>query len=455
LPFADLSPYRDQEFFCDGFVEELIGALTKLENLRVLAPYSVLPFKGETHNLQSIGKRLGVSVVLKGSIRKEGERVRITAHLVNIRDGSYLWADTYERHVSDTFDIQEEDSRAIVDNLRVKLAATSNQPLVKRYTSNSEAHLSYLKGRHFWNKFTPDRFEKAIGSYQQAIALDAEHAPAFVGLAETYYLQAVFGIVKPTEIMPKAQHAVAQALTIDEAFGDAHRAMALVKAGYEWDWPGAEREFKRAIALNPNDAHTRWAYGHYLAQQVRVEEAIVQMKRAEELDPLSANTVSKGGIPFYIGRQYERAAEQFRKAIELDSNVWYIHEWLGQAYLGMGKFDEAVQALEKSIAVGGGRMPALLAELGRAHALAGRPQQARKLIKESEEEARRFRLHLGAFLTAFVYADLGEKDRAFQLLEKAYQDRYVELVWIKAWPASDKLRSDARFTALLKKMNLE
>ena len=265
---------------------------------------------------------------------------------------------------------------------------------------------------------------------------------------------AIFYFLPPHESMPKAKEAALKAVNADEALGEAHLALASIRFYYDWDWAGAEREYKRAIELSPGDARTRWFYGSYLVVQGRLEESLQEMKQAEASDPLSAVTLLKAGFPSYIGRQYQRAIEKFQESIELDPNLWPSHWWLGQGYVASSQFDEAVRAFEKTMAITG-RTPLILAELGRAHARRGNRGEARRLLQEAERRLKHSDEFVSSMEMAFVYADLGETERAFELLEKGYRDRQCGLIWIKVWPGLDPLRSDPRFTDLLHRMHLD
>ena len=437
LPFIDLSPSKDQGYFCDGLTEELIHALTKIEGLRVPARTSVFQLRGA--DLREIARQLHVGTVLEGSLRKDGNRLRVTAQLVRISDNSHLWSETYDREAGAVFSIQDDISRAIVDKLRVQLAGGANRPLVKSSTENSEAYNLYLRGRDALNRFTPDAANRSAGFFQQTIDKDGNYAQAYAGLADSYSEIAFFGTLAPRVAYPKAIQAAMKALQLDENLAEAHVALATPKMAYEWDWAMAEREYKRALALNPNDANARRQYGIQLMYQGRFREAIAEMRRSLDLDPLSARTSRELSTVFFHARVYDQAIEQGRKTLDLDPNYVRAYHTLGRAYLQKGMYTEAIAALTKWPDVGTGF-------LGYAYAVSGRRTEAMEIIEKQKEKGR-------SESVAMIYAGLGDKDRAFEWLEKAYKD-HLYLLTLKVNPESDPLRSDPRFDALLRRIGL-
>jgi len=320
LPFTNLSADKEQEYFCDGMAEEIINALTQLEGLRVVARTSSFSFRGKEIDVREIGRQLNIENLLEGSVRKAGNRVRITAQLINVADGYHLWSDKYDRNIEDIFAIQDEISLAIVDRLKVKLLKEEKAKLVKRFTENQEAYNLYLKGRYFWNRRYEGGLQKGIEFFQQAIEKDPLYALAYVGMADCYILLGHFGWLPPKEAYPRARTAAEKALEIDDKLAEAHTSMGWIRTFYDWDWVGAEEEFKRALNLNPNYATGYEWYAVSLAPMERLDEASILLKRALELDPLSLMISTVVGLGLYWARQYDEALDQYRRTLEMDPN---------------------------------------------------------------------------------------------------------------------------------------
>ena len=307
LPFADLSPDRDQEYFCDGMTEEIIDALAKVNGFRVVARTSSFAFKGKQQDIREIGKKLNVATVLEGSVRKDGNRLRVTAQLNSVADGYHLWSETYERELKDVFTVQDEISRAIVDTLQLKLASSARQP--RPPSENVEAYDLYLQGRYHWSRWRSEGAERAIEYFQQAIQKDPNYAAAYSGLADSYAWMGFFGALPPNEAMPKARQAALKALALDDTLAAAHTSLGYVKSLHEFDWPGAEREFKRALQLNAGDSDAHFGYGiTYLAPMGRLDEAVREMQTARDLDPLSPITNTYLGLAYqFVGNRTDAA----------------------------------------------------------------------------------------------------------------------------------------------------
>lgn len=450
LPFADLSPQKDQEYFCDGMTDELISALTKVEGLRVLSRTSAFQFKGKQDDLRQIGEQLRVGTVLRGSVRKEGNRLRITAQLIQVADGRYLWSETYEREMKDLFAVQDAISRALAQKLRVQLVGEQRR-LFNPHTENLEAYNLYLQGRYHWNQRTEKGLQRSVEYFEQAIARDRRFTLAYAGLADSHALLASYGVLPPREVMPKAKAAATRALEIDDTLGEAHASLGFVRSFYDWDWAGAEQEYRRAMQLNPGYATAHHWYSGYLRAVGRLPEALAAIRRAQELDPLSPAIGRDLGRVLLSLRRPDQAIEQYRKTLELDPNFpsGYLH--LGMAYEQKSMYEEAVAAGQKARDLPGGN-PLILAGLGHSYALWGKKDKARELLGELKELSRQ--RYVPAFDMALVHIGLDDKDRAFEWLEKACQERDGWLVWLKADPLFDSLRSDPRFAALLKKLGL-
>ena len=452
LPFEDQSPNKDQEYFCDGLSEELINRLTNIESLRVPAKTSSFFFKGKGSSIQEIGKVLNVNMILGGSLRKAGNKLRITVQLVNVIDGYTIWSNKYERNLEDYFALWDEISLAIVDNLKIKLLGEERAKLVKRHTENLEAYNLYVRGRYFLDKGTEEDMEKSLDYFQQAIEEDPTYAPAYVGKADCYIILADFGYLSSKEAYPKVRAAAEKALEMDNTLAGAYASLGYVKYRYDWDWAGAEKDFKRALDLDPNYGYAHLSYSLYLSDMGRHNEAIKEAKRGLESDALSLDFNNVLGWILYEASRYDRAIEQLQNLLEIDQNYWVAHENLARAYAGKGMYKKAIVEAQKAIELSG-RNKTAIATLGYIYALAGRKDKARKVLDDLLELSKKE--HVSSFWVAIVYTYLGQKDQAFEWLEKAYEEHEVYLSLLKVIPLLDSLRSDPRYKALLKKMNLE
>jgi TolB-like protein/predicted Ser/Thr protein kinase len=446
LPFTNVSADPENEFFCDGLAEELLNALGKIEELKVAARTSAFSFKGKNVNVSEIGRVLGVNTVLEGSVRKAEERVRITVQLVSIADGYHLWSERYDREMKDIFDVQDEITLAIVDALKVKLLGAKKAAVLKRHTRSPEAHEFYLRGLSYFMRWTPDFFQKAIESFDQAIAIDPRYAPAYAGLAECYTEMSFFGA--PREWMPKAKEAARQALELDDTLGNAHNSLAVIKMYYDRDYAGAEHEFKRGIALDPGSAHIHMWYGWYLGLMGRFDEGLKEQRRAQELDPLSDHSNFGIGATFYWSRQPERAIEHFHGVIELNPNFRIAYWFLTDAYVAKGDFASAIATIENApIALND---PVTLSAAGHAYGKAGERRKALEILSELERQSsQEYEL---AFHIAQIYLGLGDHEQALAWLEKACDERSIWLIWLGVDPKFDPLRSDPRFQDLLRRV---
>jgi serine/threonine-protein kinase len=447
LPFADLSPDKDQEYFCDGMTEEIIDALAKMNGFRVVARTSSFAFKGKQQDIREIGKKLNVATVLEGSVRKDGNRLRVTAQLNSVADGYHLWSETYERELKDVFTVQDEISRAIVDTLQLKLANASRRP--RPSSANVEAYDLYLQGRYHWSRWRSEGAERAIEYFQQAIRKDPNYAAAYSGLADSYAWLGFFGALTPNEAMPKARQAALKALALDDSLAAAHTSLGYVKTLYEFDWAGAEREFKRALQLNAGDSDAHFGYGiTYLAPMGRLDEAVHEMQTARELDPLSPIANTYLGLAYHFVGNRTESATQLRKALELDPGFVEARLELANLSIDQKNFSEFNSQLDlaKELA------PASRIDLMRAmgDALEGKQNDALQLVHKWEKPAG------GAFVRstsiASVYAVLGDKERMYASLERAYADRDGMLAFVNLQGVYRPFRSEPRFLALEKKL---
>jgi len=444
LPFVDLSPQKDQEYFCDGLAEELINRLTNIENLRIPARASAFSFKGKDLDIREIGEKLNVEMVLDGSVRKAGDKLRITAELVKTADGYPVWSKIYERNIEDTFALQDEISLAIIDSLQIKLFGKEKAKLVKRHTQNLEAYNLYLKGRFFWNKRTGEGMKKSVKYFEQAIHGDPTYALALAGLADSYITLTQWNFLPPKEAYPKAKKAVIRALEIDDLLAEAHNSLATVKSDFDWDWEGAEKEYKRAITLNPNYATAHQWYAEHLIKMGRFEEALTEFNRAQEIDPLSLIVNTIRGWPFQYTHEYDKAIEIYKKTLEMNPDFRPAHLYLADSYRLKGMYEEALK--EYKLLNDREGMAITYRKIGKA-------KEAHRLLNELMERSKH--TYVPPFKFVRIYFELGDNDQGFAWLERAYEDRDYNISRIKTSPIFDNVRSDPRFKAMLKKMGLE
>lgn len=452
LAFEDLSPQKDQGYFCDGFAESLINTLTKIENLRIPARASSFSFKDKEIDIQEIGKTLSVETVLQGSVQKSGNIIRITTQLINVADGSILWSEQYNREFEDVFTIQDEITMSIVDKLKVSLLSEEKEDLTKRYTKNFEAYNLYLKGRFHWNKRNEEEVKIGINYFQEAIDKDPAYAVAYSGLADCYNALGFYSALPPNEAFPKAKAAAQKAIEIDETLAEAHTSLAYASMYYDWDWSSTDREFKRAQELNASYPTTPHWHAEYLAAMGRLEEAIAEKKRASQLDPLSMIINTTVGWMYYFSGQYNQAIAQITETLEIDPNFFPAHFWLAQAYEQKGMLQEAILESQKAVTLSGN---STFTETSLAHVFAasGDTAKAKELLEHLKQLSTE--RYVSAYEIAEVYVGLGENDLAFYWLQKAFDERSRALIFLKVEPRLDSIRSDPRFNALLKKMNLD
>jgi eukaryotic-like serine/threonine-protein kinase len=449
LPFVNLSGDPEMEYLSDGITDTLINSLSQLRKLRVVPRGLTFRYKGREVDPQRVGSELDARAVLTGRVMQRGDTLLVGTELMDTVRLSQIWGAQYNRKMADIFVLQEEIAREITEKLRLQLTGDERKRLTKRATGNKEAYQLYLKGRYWLEKRTPEGFSKAIEYFQQAIAKDPTYALAYSGLADCYSFLPTFAFIPPKEAYPKAEEAAWKALEIDDTLAEAHTSLALVKASQNWDLSGAEREFRRAIALNPDYAFAHLWYGWILANTGRVEESIAEVKRALELDPLSLTINYFLGNTYNFARQYDQAIEQYRKTLELDPNFFISQTFLGLTYVQKSMYKEGISELEKAVAISPSNLS--LAFLGYGYAAAGRRLEAQKVLAQLNETSKE--KYVPALYRALIYAGLVEKDKAFEWLEKAYEEHYI--IAIKVSPVFDPLRSDPRFTDLLRRMNLQ
>jgi eukaryotic-like serine/threonine-protein kinase len=450
LPFLNASGDPNTEYLSDGIAESIIYSTSQLAELRVTPRSSVFRYKGKEIDPQTVGRELGVSAVLTGRVIQRGDDLTISAELVDLRNNRVLWGQQYTRKIGDILAIQEEIAREISQKLRLRLTSEDEKQLAKRYTENAAAYQLYLKGRYYWYKRTRDGYKKALEHFDQAIQKDPSYALAYTGLADCYNVLSSYGIASPKESFAKGKAAALKARDIDSSLAEARTSLAYIKYQYDWDFSGAEKEFKESIELNPNYATAHQWYALQLAGMGRMEEATLEITRAQEIDPTSLIANVNAGWIFYHARQYDRAIEQMRKSLEMDPNFarghWAISEPLEQKQ----RYEEAIAELQKARQLD--ETPIMLALLGHVYALTGKRSEAQKIIGELDEQSKR--MYVDPYFLAQIHTALGDPDKAFQELEKAYEEHSSWLVWLKVEPKFDSLRSDPRFTKLVQRIGL-
>jgi len=451
LPFADLSPNRDQEYFSDGLTDELITALSRVEGISVAARTSSFQFKGRQIDVNEIGRKLHVGAILEGSVRRSGNRVRITAQLVSTRDGYQLWSDAYDRELKDVFGVQEDIARSIISALQVKLGARGSRALRARPTADIEAYDLYLKGRFAWNQRTRIGMQLAVRYLEQAVARDSGFALAWAALADAYLLVIPYAGTSKEMDWPKAKATAAQALAIDSTMGEAYTALAYGTMIYDWNWSAAEANFHRAIAVDPAYPTGHQWYGDFLWSQGRFREAMDQMREALRLDPLSLIIGAEVAQTYYLQRQYDSAEAQLRATLQLDPNYAHSLYVIGMVYMQQHRYREARDVMQRAEQLGGFQED-LAGALAAAYAKAGDRAAATRYIAELE---RRVAVgHVGPFALALAYTGQGDLTRAFAYLDRAITIRDPFLPEDFLDPQLDRLRADPRFAAIAARMRI-
>jgi eukaryotic-like serine/threonine-protein kinase len=451
LPFESLSGDPQQEYFVDGMTEAIITKLAQLNALKVISRTSVMQYKGTKKSLPEIGRSLHVDAVVEGSVLRSGDRVRISAELVEASTDRQLLAQSYERDIRDVLALQSEIAQAITKEIRIKLTSQEQARLVTTVPVDPRAFEACLKGRYFWNKRTAEGFFRGVEYFEQGITADDKYAPAYAGLADSYLMLAEYGLLPPNEALPKAKAAAAKALALDDTLSEAHTSLGSIAEDYEWDWVGAQREFRRAIELNQGSATAHQWYAEFLAAMGRFDEALSEISRAREIDPLSLIINSVMGEVLYESRQYDQAIEQLHKTMEIDPNFAETHRLLGETYVQLGRTDKAASEFKKAMSLSGDS-PQYMASLARFYAVSGRSDNAKKILKQLKTHSARG--YVSSADLSLVFAGLGDKDGAFELLRQAYEQRDPFLVNIKVDPRLDNLRSDTRFKELMRSVGL-
>jgi DNA-binding winged helix-turn-helix (wHTH) protein/TolB-like protein/Flp pilus assembly protein TadD len=451
LPFKSIGAGGEDEYLQVGIVDALITRLSHVQRIAVKPTGAVRKYTAADQDPANAGRELGVDAVLNGSVQKAGDRIRVIVQLVNVRDGSALWGETFDEKIADIFTVQDRISEHVSAALTLTLSKAEKDRLTRRETSSAEAYQLYLKGRYYWNKRTQETAKKAIEYFQQSIDLDPNYALAYAGIADSYIILGVYTGLPPQEAFPKAKAMAQKALQLDESLAEAHTALAYVKFRYEWDWSGAEAEYRRAIELNPNYATAyQWASLN-LAAVGRLDEAISQMRRAEELDPLSPIINSNMEWVLYLARRNDDGIAHCGKTLEIDPSFFATHKYLGLLYVQKGMYEQAIAEYLKAKDLSPDDYH-IVALIGHAYALLGKRDKARTALLDLKEMAKQ--KYIQPWSIALIYTALGEKDQALAWLEKAYQDRSSYMVYLKVEPMLDSLRSDSRFGDLLRRMEL-
>ena len=449
MPFVNDGRDPQAEYLSDGITESLISSMSQLANLKVMSRNSVFRFKGRPVDAQQVSRVLEVRAVMMGNLRRVGDQLVINVELIDGRDGSVIWTHQYIRKMADVIALQANVAQDIVGNLRLKLSGAQQQKLVKRYTDNVEAYQFYLKGLYSWNnRRSPEDLAKSLEYFQRAIDLDANFALAYAGLALAYDAQTLYSEVPPNESIPKAKVAAMKALELDDTLAEAHTALGWVKMSYEHDWNAAEREFQRAIELTPNYALAHNFYAGLLTSQGRFDEAIARRNAALELDPLSSGIRGAFAWTLYFARRYDASIEQCRETLAIEDNVYRAHLYIGLDYEQKGMYEQAIAELKRALGLAEGNVETL-ASLAHVYAASGNRGEAQRILDQLNQRSKQ--THVDPYFVALIYLGLGQKDQAFEWLDKALEYRSFMLAWLRIEPRLDAIRSDPRYQSLLRR----
>jgi TolB-like protein/class 3 adenylate cyclase/Tfp pilus assembly protein PilF len=449
LPFVNISPDQVDEYFADGMTEELISSVSMISGLKVIARTSVMRYKRAHKPIAQIGRELNVGSILEGSVRKVGTKIRISVQLVETSKEVPSWSHKYDREVKDVFAIQSEIAQHVAEALKDHIFGGKHREEPRTTTFSTEAYISYLRGRQLWNRRSEEDLKRAISFFEKSIQIDANYARAYVGLADTYATLALLEFMAPQEAYPRAQEAVRKALVLNPGLSAAHTSLGLIKFQYDWDWKGAEEEFKESISTNFNYAPAHHFFADYLKAMGRFEEALAEIEKARELDPLSLAINIGVGHVLYLSGQYDRAIEEYKRAVELEPGFMATHVWFGRPYLEKGMFDEAVAELEIAVRLSGESIIAL-AMLGHALASAGRREEAMQILEKLREKSQS--QYVPSYWIAVIHNGFQDKDQVIAWLRKAFEERSSWLVWSNVEPRFAWLRGDPDFIDLMSAM---
>jgi TolB-like protein/Tfp pilus assembly protein PilF len=451
LPFANISPSPADEYFADGLTEEFISAVSKIRGLKTISRTSVMRFKGTAKPVEEIARELNVGTVLEGSVRKAGNRLRINMQLIDVEKDEPLCSETYDRELEDVFAIQSDIASCVAKALEVHLLAREKQRIEKKATTNLEAYTLYLKGLHSRGAKTEEGYRKAIQYFQEALQKDSGFALAYEGLADCYERMSDAGMIPPKEGFPLAKEYALKALSLDDSLAEAHATLGGVLCEYYFDQNAAEVEFKRSLSLNPNFGRVCQSYGGYLAVNGRLNEAVAEITRAQEVNPLAIEVSECAAVIYNCANQSDKSLEYCERMLAGDEHYFPAYDKIAEAYLQEDRFEEAIKALQKGAAISNGAS-IIRGKLGYAYARAGRREEAEKILRELEEDSKT--KYVSPYAIAVVYCGLGEKDRAIDWLERACEERAGGVITIKIRPLWASLRSEPRFMKLVSKMGL-
>ena len=449
LPFENAGANPDADYLSDGLTESLINSISQLSNLKVIARSSVFRYKGKTVDPRAVGRDLSARAILTGRIVERGDDLSISAELIDTRDDRHIWGEQYNVKLTDLLAIQQKISKEITANLRSRLATKEETALPKQYTSNADAFQLYLKGRFYSDQATVAGVQRGVEYFHQAIDRDPHYALAYVGIADAYFLLSS-QFLSPREAMPKVKDAATKALQLDESLAEAHTMLAMVNAFYEYDFPSAGVEFKRGVELDPGSASAHQWRGYYLIAMGQQQEALDELTKARELDPLSDTVSLLLSVSFLFSRQYDLSIQQSRKMIEAEPDFWWGHFLLGWAEAETGKFEDAIQALDRATQLDSSPYP--LAYLAYANARSGKKDKALKALSELEQKSHQ--VYVPRYQIAAVYVGLDDKNKALDCLQQAFSNREEIIAFLKVDPTWDTLRTDAKFQNLLHRAGL-
>ena len=450
LPFENLSGGRKHDYFSEGLTEEMISQLARLspEQLGVIARTSAMQYKSTTKTAQQIGQELGVSHLLEGSVRRSGERVRITAQLIRVSDATHLWAEGYERSLHDILALQAEVARAIAREIQIKLTVGVQHRLDRVAAIDPEAHEAYLRGRHLWNRRTEEGLRNSIALYEEAIRRQPDYAMAYTGVADSYVMLACRGMVSAKETFRRARAAARKALELDAELGEAHGSLAHVRL-HDWDWEGLDRDFLRAIELHPAQPIVYYWYGEFLMSMGRPEEAIAMTRRAQQADPLSPVIAASLAMILYLARHYDEAARMLQRAQEIDPDHFLPHLRMGLVRLQQEGYPEAIRELQTAARLAN-HSTETLAALGTGYAMAGMSGEAHRIV--AQLQASQAEHYVLPYNIAKIYAAARDKDKSFEWLERAYQEGDPDLIELNSEPLFDRLRGEPKFSELMRRI---
>ena len=450
LPFINISQNPEQDYFSDGLTDGILNSLAQLEGLKVSARNSSFKFRGIDVDIQEVGKKLDVQTVLEGSVQIEGDRIRITAQLINVEDEFHFWSEQYDEELDGVFVLQDKIAGAIAKKLELTMSAANTNVTKEMHVVSKEAYELYLKGRTHWNLRTPADLKKGIEFFEQAIAMDPMYSAAYAGLADSYNAMG-YGFAPPQLAFPKAKEAAMKALSLDPTLVEPHASLGFFYFYYAWDWDLAEQEFRQAIALNPNYALAYDWYAYYLTAMERYDEALVVLEKAAALDPLSDPIHTDVGFSLYYSRNYDDAVKKLEACVQTNPKFGLAHLWLGRSFQEQTKYDQAIHEYKSTLDINVD-WPVGLAALGHVYGASGDSQNAKQVLNRLHElSTKKFVTSYGV---ALVYAGLGEKDEAFNWLNKAYDERSNWLVWLKTDPRFNSIRNDERFAELINRIGI-